>query len=201
MRVIDAVLDHSEARPGPRWHAHGSTRKDLWVVDDGRLRRVRLRKQRWRNADTGATCHDRPAWDVPGSPFGLDVVFVLIGVWLLATVGLQRVDWPWTTERPCRRTVQRWAARLAPQAARWLAAIRLACIELAAPRPLEETLPTGGIPPPTGRVRHYQNTATARQLKSSAWLITSMAHPLYMPIRTLLTEARRRWTTANPSTA
>jgi hypothetical protein len=81
-----------------------------------------------------------------------------------------------------------------------LVAIRLACIELAAPRPLEENLPTGGIPPPVGRSRRHSNPASASQLRCSGWILQSVARALCMPIRTLLTEARRRWTTANPTT-
>lgn len=187
-------------RPGEGWHAHGVTLKRVWVVDGDRLRRIRLYKQRWLHVETGATVHDRPAWDVPGSPYGLDVVFVVIGVWLLGAVGLQQTQWPWRSENPARRTVQRWAVRLAPDAPRWLAAIRLAFIDLAAPRPLEEFLPTGGIPPPKGRLEHFTNTATASQLTSSAWLLKTGAQELSKPFRTLLTEARRRWTTALPTT-
>ena len=199
MRSPEAVVDYFEARPGPGWHAHGVTTKDLWVVEHDGLRRIRLRKQRWRHAPSGRTRHDRPAWDVPGSPYGLDVVFTVIGLWLLGTVGLQRVDWPWHGDRPSRRSVQRWTRRLVPQADAWLHAIRLACIALAAPRPLEENLPTGGIPPPEGRSRRYQDTASAWRLRSSGWLLNSAARSLSKPIRTLLVEARRRWSVPVPT--
>lgn len=146
MRPIEAVITWPGIRPGPGWHAHGTTLKHLWVVHDGRLAWVQLRKPRWRDAATGETRHDRPTWDVPGSPYGLDVVFTLVNVWVSSAVGLLRTDWPWHDDRPSRRSVQRWSRCLMPEADAWLRAIRLAAIELAAPRPLEEYLPTGGSP-------------------------------------------------------
>src|SRR5690606_31533825 len=101
-------------RPGPEWHAHGTTTKLIWLFHADRLHRYRLVKQRWKHVATGRTVHARPAWDLPNSPYGLDVVFVLIALWLLAVTGLHRLDWPWADDRPSRRTVQRWLARLAP---------------------------------------------------------------------------------------
>jgi hypothetical protein len=146
MRPIEAVIRWPGSRPGPGWHAHGTTLKHLWVVHDDRLAWVQLRKPRWRDVATGETRHDRPIWDVPGSPYGLDVVFTLVHVWVSSAVGLLRTDWPWHDDRPSLRSVQRWSRRLMPEADAWLRAIRLAAIELAAPRPLEEYLPTGGSP-------------------------------------------------------
>lgn len=180
-------------RPGARWHAHGATAKWIWVIHADRLHRCRLVKQRWKHVDTGQTRHDRPAWDLPNSSYGLDVAFVLIGLWLLSTVGLERVDWPWSDERPSRRTVQRWYARLAPEGELWLQAIRTAVIELVAPRHLEEILPAGGIPPPEGRTRRSQVIAHADKLRGGAWIIREAARFLSTPIRSLLVVARRRW--------
>ena len=68
-------------RPGDAWHAHGWTEKGLWVVHDARLVWVRLYKRRWRHAEIGITCHSRPFWDIPHSPYGLDVVFYVLGAW------------------------------------------------------------------------------------------------------------------------
>lgn len=198
MRPVEAVIVWPGSRPGPSWHAHGTTLKHLWVLDGERLAWVQLRKPRWRHVRTGVTRHDRPAWDVPGSPYGLDVAFIVVTVWLSSAVGLLCTDWPWDDDRPSRRSVQRWARRLKPEADAWLRAIRLAAIELAAPRPLEEYLPTGGIPPPAGRSLRSPDTATAWRLQSSGWTMKEAARTLSMPIRTLLVEARRRWTSANP---
>lgn len=200
MLGIAAIVDHVAERPGPGWHAHGVTTKHLWILHGWELRLIRLRKQRWREVTTGRTCHDRPVWDRPGSPYGLDVVFTVLGLWLLGSLGLQRVDYPWADDRPCRRTVHRWYLQLLPEADAWHHAIRLAFIDLAAPRPLEEKLPTGGIPPPGARFRRHQDTAAALRLRSSAWLLKTAAHSLSMPVRTLLVEARRRWSRQLPTT-
>ncbi|MCB9681844.1 MAG: hypothetical protein H6733_10255 [Alphaproteobacteria bacterium] len=200
MRPVEAVIVWPGRRPGLGWHAHGTTVKHLWVLHGEHLARVQLRKPRWRHVETGVTRHDRPIWDVPGSPYGLDVVFTVVFVWLSSAVGLLRTDWPWDDDLPSRRSVQRWTRRLTPEADAWLRAIRLAAIELAAPRPLEEYLPTGGIPPPAGRSRRNPDTATAWPLHSSAWILKEAARALCKPIRTLLVEARRRWSSANPGT-
>ena len=197
--MLPARIRHQ--RPGPEWHAHGTTPKWLWVFDDDRLRRVLLLKQRWRHV-SGVTRHDRPVWDVPGSPFGLDVMFVVLGAWLLDVVGLHRLEWPWAQDRPARRTAQRWLVRLAPDAEAWLVAIRTAAIDLVAPRPLEEILPARGIPPPGGRARRSHGPApVVGQLQSGAWLLKEAARSLSISVRSLLVEARRRWPELNPITA
>ena len=69
-------------------------------------------------------------------------MFVIIYVWVTSGLGLHRVNWPWNTESPSRRTVQ----RLAADAATWEQAIKTALIEFVAPRHLEELLPAGGLP-------------------------------------------------------
>lgn len=180
-------------RPGPEWHAHGTTVKWIWLFHANRIRRCKLVKQRWKHAETGRTVHARPAWDSPHSPYGLDVVFVLIARWLLSAKGLHRVAWPWHDERPSRRSIQRWFARLAPDGELWLQAIRTAVIELVAPRHMEEILPAGGIPPPEGRARRDQVIAHAWKLRSGAWILQEAAHSLSISIRSLLVVARRRW--------
>lgn len=180
-------------RPGPGWHAHGTTSKRIWVIHDDRLCRCTLLKQRWLHVASGATRHDRPAWGLPNAPYGLDVVFFVIGLWLLASTGLHHVRWPWSDDRPHPRTVQRWAAQLAPDAARWEHAIRAAILEHVAPRHLEEILPAGGIPPPEGRARRSRDSADACQLRGGAWLLKEAARSLSISIRSRLVVARRRW--------
>ena len=162
------------------------------VLVDGGLAVVRLRKQRWLEVATGATQHDRPAWDVPRSPYGLDVAFLLLCTWLSGPDGLHSFSSPWPDERPARRTLQRWLRRLAPRASQWLQAIRLALLSNVAPRPLEDLLPAGGIPPPE-RGRHQQPlSAEAWALRDGGWL-TKVAPEQGITGRSLLVEARRRW--------
>lgn len=182
-------------RRGPEWHAHSTTTKWIWLIVADRLRQLRLRrsqvvKQRWKHVETGKTIHSRPAWDVPHSPYGLDVAFALIALWLLAGTGLHHLDWPWADDRPSRSTVQRWLARLDPDGELWLQAIRNAVIEHVAPRRMEEILPAGGIPPPEGRARRDQVIAHAGKLRSSAWILQEAAHSLTISIPSLLVVAR-----------
>ncbi len=84
---------------------------------------------------------------------------------------------------------QRWLDRLRPDALRWQDAIRLAVIDRLAPRPLEEFLPTGGIPPPEGRHQSLW-PAEVWQLQRGMWLTKTATHLLDSPVHTLLVEAR-----------
>jgi hypothetical protein len=189
------VVRYSAERPGDGWHAHGTTSKTIWLVFVRRLRPVLLLKQRWLEVSTGKTCHDRPHWDTPGHRYGLDVVVITLCCWLLVPVGLHAVDWPWDAPQPARRTVQRWAAALAPLAADWLQTARERILDYVAPRPLEELLPAGGIPPPEGaRTRTSQGgVQPARQLQDVIWLHENVARALSIPLRQLLGVARWRW--------
>lgn len=196
---MQQVYRHYGVRPGDRFHAHGTTDKRICVLDHDRLVWVVLRKQRWLDPDTRQTCHCRPIWDVPGSPYGLDVQVFLLGRWLVSALGLLRVDWPWADARPSRRSVQRWAARLAPDATAWLQAAREALIERLAPEPLESNLPTGGIPPPEGRTRCSRLSAPACQLRGVTWLLSTAARVTRIPLRCLLEEAHRRFPETTPT--
>lgn len=187
------VLHHQGLRPGADWHRHGTTPKILLFVDQGRLQPVLLLKQRWRHVSSGTTRHDRPFWDVPNQRFAADVVVLTLAAWLVAGNGLHHTDWPWASERPARRTVQRWAAHLAPHAGRWLQHTRERILDFVAPRPLEDLLPTGGIPPPR-RVRAFsQENVHACKLRDVVWLIENVAQSLSILVADLLGVARWRW--------
>lgn len=188
------VLHHEGLRPGQGWHRHGTTPKFLFIVDQRRLRLVLLRKQRWLHVASGTTRHDRPFWDVPRNAFAMDVVVLTLAAWLVAGGGLHSTDWPWTRPRPTRRTVQRWAAHLAPHADAWLQEARERILDFVAPRPLEELLPAGGIPPP-GRVRAFNqgNVLNAGKLRDVVWLLKNVAQSLSISLLELLGVARWRW--------
>ena len=194
------VLVHVGDRPGLGWHKHGFTERWLWVLVETRICPVLLRKQRWLEVATGRTRHDRPDWELPWARFGLDVVFLAVAQWVLSGRGLHAVDWPWTPDSPSRRTAQRWLDRLRTDALRWQHAIRAALIDRLAPRPLEEFLPTGGIPPPEGRQPSRQSAAVS-QLQRGLWLLREAQARLEgIPARTLLVEARRRLGRTSSST-
>ena len=180
-------------RPGPAWVGHGYTQKTLTVLHVDTLHMLVVHKQRWLGPD-GRTVHDRPPRDVCWSRYGLLAVFTAVWTWLNAPHGLHHVDWPWGQERPSHRSVQRWLARLLPDALRWQQAIRQVVVDHLAPRPLEEMYPAG-LPPPGGMVRWKEEAATAvRQLKRGLDLL--MTAPLPMIPRSALTvSARRRFLT------
>lgn len=190
------VIRFGGERPGPGWHRHGTTAKTIPLFAAGRVFRLLLLKQRWLHKPTGRTRHDRPVYDAPGFQFGFDVVVVGLAAWLVGTVGLHGVDWPWDDDGPSGRTVQRWAARLAPFADDWLQTSRTRILDYVAPRPLEDLLPAGGIPPPEGaRLRSSQGAVVpASQLRDVVWLHEKAAQALSISIRQLLGVARWRCT-------
>lgn len=191
------TLPFRAERPGPGWHAHGTTSKRVVLFRDGDLISLRVEKQRWLHVATGKTRHDRPFWDQPRSPYGVDLVVLTLAAWLLGARGLLHAAWPWADqERPARRTVQRWARHLAPHADAWLQATRGA--PNVASR-LEENLPAG-IPPPGGRrALHQRNVLWAGKLRDVIWTHERAAHLLGIPMSTFLGVTRWRWPTNSHS--
>lgn len=172
---------------------HGTTPKTLQVLHGVELVPMVVHKQRWRHRD-GHTVHDRPPRDVSWSRYGLLAVFTAVWTWLDAACGLHHVAWPWGEERPSRRSVQRWLARLLPDALRWQQALREVVVDHLVPRPLEEKYPTG-LPPPGGVARWKGGSADAvRQLGRG--LILQITSPVPTLSRsTLLVQARQRFST------
>jgi len=179
-------------RPGPGWHAHGTFTKTVYVVVGDDLVLVRLVKQRWFDSSTKSTKHDRPFWDPPYSPYAYDLVFSVMYAWLAMGVGLLRAQWPWNTEQPSRRTAQRMRARLEPDALRWQVAVRRGLTQYVAPRPLEEFLSAGGIPPPRGCTLDHANPFND-QISEVSWLLKKCVHTLSITMRQLLGVAQRSW--------
>lgn len=190
------VITHRGDRPAPGCHRHGTTPRTLPGLVYGKLCPILLLKQRWLHPD-GTTTHDRPVWESPRCGYALDVVVLTLHTWLLAADGLHATDWPWDdSEHPSRRTVQRWAAALGTDADAWLHQARRRILDHVAPRPLEDLLPAGGIPPPEGaRLRQSQGAvADASKLRDVVWLLKNAAQALCIPLRALLVVARWRWT-------
>ena len=170
------------------------------MFTDGRLVRVQLRKQRWLDTATGRTRHSRPAWEEAWTTFGLGGVMAVLHAWVFASKGLHQVEWPWRTERPSRRTAQRWLARLRPQGQAWLVAIRRALIDLLSPRPLDEIVPVEGIPPPgQGAQQQESDSQPDGHLFQGIWLLDELAQQQSIEIRTVLAEAKARWPGSTPT--
>ena len=187
-------------RPGPEWYRHGMTMRWVWVFAQGTLVKVCLHKQRWLDTATGGTCHSRPAWEEAWTSFGLGGVMLVLHAWLFAGQGLHHVDWPWRSERPSRRTAQRWRARLRTQGLAWLVAIRQAAIDLLSPRPLDEIVPMGGIPPPGQGARQQNSDPTQdTHLAEGIWILNEVAQQQSIEIRTVLAEAKARWPGSTPT--
>lgn len=188
---INGRLHYRSARPGPGWHAHGTTTQRVHILRDGRLTSLTLHKQRWLHVETGRTQHDRPDWLLPWSAFDIVAVFAAAWAWASSPKGLLQTPWPWASTRPSRRTVQRWWARLQAEGLAWQVAIREVLAEQLAPRPLKEMFPAG-LPPPGGGARHRKEAVKARQLTNGITLLQHGARQLSIPHATLLSQARRR---------
>ena len=181
--------------PGPGWHGHGYTRKALVLLDHDELRVVVVHKQRWRELAGGATYHDRPPQDLRWSYFSLAVCFAATWSWMTSPRGLLHVEWPWDSDRPSRRTVQRWLRRLLERALAWQVAMRTAVEDALAPRTFDGVFPAG-LPPPGTMARWHSSAAHACQLHGGLDLLKKCApHLPNVPWQRLVVEAHERFRT------
>jgi len=136
-------------RPGPDWHAHGTTPKTTWLLHELGLSWATIHKQRWLHVPSGTTVHDRPPFEVPWSCFGLVAVLLALRSWWSSSQGLLERRRLWRGRQPSRRALQRWLARLAGDGLHWHAAMREVVVDRLAPSTLEELFPAGLDPPGT----------------------------------------------------
>jgi hypothetical protein len=178
-------------RPGPDWYAHGTTPKTTWLLHTCGLSWATIHKQRWLHVLSGTTVHDRPAFEVPWSCFGLVAVLLALRSWWSSPRGLLEQRPPWRGRRPSRRTLQRWLAQLAPDALGWHAAMREVVVDRLAPSTLEELFPAG--PDPPGTVARFGiHGPEVWKLWNGLEILMKAAPTLSVPWSVLLVEAHRR---------
>ena len=201
--LVDGRFVYRRSRPGPGWHAHGTFTRTLWILKAGMLTSVVVAKQRWLEAATGHTRHDRPPDDLPWLHFCSLVIAMKLWAWLDGGRGLENA--PAVLEdrddRPSPRTQQRWLVRALPYALRLQQAIRLAVIERCEPRPVETLFPGGLSPPESLLRRSWRDPPALDKLWRALAFLTGGALGLEVPAAVLLAEARGRWdeTTDQPS--
>lgn len=184
-------------RPGPSWHAHGYFSVRLWMLDQGRPRRLALWKRRWLEPIAGKTTHSRPPDQLPYVRSCTLIVVLTLWSWLDSEHGVvsHRQVFAELEGLRSRRTAQRWLARALPHALQIQQVIRKAVIERCEPRPVETLFPCG-LPPPEGltRRRWRDPTSVFRLWRGLALLILGSVE-LRVPVPILLAEARGRlWT-------
>lgn len=179
-------------RPGPEWEGHGLMRRMLLTLRDGALARVVFYKQRWRRRGTNETCHSRPPDDCASVWFCSLVVALSLWGWLRSEQGVHTHEAAHEalSERPSRRTVQRWMARAQPLGAATAQALRHSLIERSEPRPWESFL-GGGLSPPADQ-RRWADPGSASTLQLGLDLAIRGALALTIPVSLLMAEARRR---------
>ena len=197
-RRSDGDLQYDGDRPAESWHGHGYFPRWLWVLEHGRLRRVRIWKHRWRLRRGGPTCHSRPPDELAGLGFCSLVVALKLWAWLDGERGVhqsrQVLDDLEVHGDP--RSLQRWLRRLLPHAMAIQQAVRLAVIERCEPRPLEQLFPTG-LPPPDRLVRRpWRDPSPITIMWRALALLLGGAIRLDAQVAVLLAEARRRCDTA-----
>lgn len=198
LRVEGGRWVYRGARPSGACHAHGFTAKTLTVLHRDQLQRVVVYKQRWLWPD-GTTTHGRPPQDISWSRYGLLLVFGAVWTWLSSPVGLHHTAWPWRADRPARRSVQRWLARLLENALAWQVALRGAVVDALVPRLIDEQFPAG-LPPPGGIARWRADPARRVSLLADGLGLLENRTVLDEPIRNaVLAEARRRIAAAGTS--
>jgi hypothetical protein len=195
-RRADGVLVFRGERPGEDWAAHGFFPRWLHTLVDGVLVREPLLKQRWRHA-SGKTCHSRPPDDVAQIHFCTIVVALCLHAWLASGVGVEGYQdaFPSLSERPSRRTVQRWLQRALEHAASTHQFLRLVVIERGEPRPMKRLFPSGLAPPADQDRRRWKAAASVGLLRGGLEIAINSAVSFDVPLTLLLAEARGRWTT------
>ena len=194
-RRADGVLVFRGERPGDDWDAHGFFPRWLQTLVDGERVRERLLKQRWRHV-SGSTCHSRPPDDVAQIHFCTTIVVVCLWAWLVSGQGAETYDdvFPSLSERPSRRTVQRWLARALAHATSTHQFLRLVVIERGEPRPMKRLFPSGLAPPGNEDRRQWKAAASVHLLRGGLEIAIASAVSFGVPLALLLAEARGRWT-------
>jgi len=194
-RRADGVLVFRGERPGEEWDAHGFFQRWLHTVVDGERKRERLLKQRWRHL-RGSTCHSRPPDDVAQIHFCTTIVVLCLWAWLASDAGVEAYDdvFPSLSERPSRRTVQRWLGRAAAHATTTQQFFRFAVIERGEPRPMKRLFPSGLAPPGNEDGRRWKAAASVELLRGGLEIAVDSAVSFDVPLALLLAEARGRWT-------
>jgi len=187
-------------RPGPRWHVHGWTRRQLWLLRSGRLVRVIVWKRRWRLAGSNRTCHSRPPEEVPRLAFAMIVVLLALADLLAGPLPPPgAMGLPAGHRQPARRRVQRWLRRALATALQLQVDLRRAIIERCEPRPVEQLFPGGVSPPPAVRRRPWADPGRVTTLVGGLELLLGGASKLQTSLDVLLAEARRRnWSPTPP---
>lgn len=185
----DGVWHYPGVRPGPKWHGNGSFVAAHGDLDRSRLVVLRVAKPRWRDPATNASVHTPPPGDL-GARYSGIIVALQLFAWLDAAVGLHRFEalFPSLDDRPSRRTVQRWLARLLPRALILQHHARLVVFRFVdKPRPLDVLFP-GGIPPPA-RPRPWRDPVPVAQLFRGLAMVLGAAMAVSRPAALLVTEA------------
>jgi hypothetical protein len=194
-RRADGALVFRGERPGDDWDAHGFFQRWLHTLVDGVRVRERLLKQRWRHV-SGSTCHSRPPDDVAQIHFCTVVVILCLWTWLVSGGGAEKYNdvFPSLSERPSRRTVQRWMQRALTHAVSTHQFFRLAAIERGEPRPMKRLFPSGLAPPGNEDRRRWRDPAVVEALRGGLEIVVDGAVSFCVPLALLLAEARGRWT-------
>lgn len=194
-RRADGVLVFRGERPGEDWDAHGFFQRWLHTLVDGERKRERLLKQRWRHI-SGSTCHSRPPDDVAQIHFCAVVVVLCLWSWLVSGKGAEVYDdvFASLSERPSRRTVQRWMARALAHAKSTHQFFRFAVIERGEPRPMKRLFPSGLAPPGNEDRRRWKDHAAVELVRVGLEIVVDGAISFVVPLAMLLAEARGRWT-------
>ncbi|MDX1644410.1 MAG: hypothetical protein R3244_08660 [Thermoanaerobaculia bacterium] len=162
----------------------------LFTLEDGKLVRRTVHKQRWRLRGTTTTCHSRPPDDLASVWFCSLIVATSLWGWIAGDVGLHRREpvLDALADRPSPRTVQRWLARALPHADETATALRRAVIERSEPRPMEVHVGGGRSPPH----RRWGSSSAVTTLHSGLSLLYEGAAALDVHVSLLLAEARGR---------
>lgn len=196
-RRADGVLVFRGERPGADWHGHGFFKRWQITIVDGERVRQQVLKACWRHkVRSQMTRHSRPPDDVAQIHFCAVVVVLCLWSWLVSGDGAEVYEdvFPSLSERPSRRTVQRWMKRALAHATSTHQFFRFAVIERGEPRPMKRLFPSGLAPPGNEDRRRWKDRALVEALRGGLEIVVDGATSFAVPLALLLAEARGRWT-------
>ena len=175
-----------------RYHAHGSFLRWLTTCVGTAIRRVRLRKPRWKCLSCGHTFSRHPPEGLAHKPTCNFLIVVFLWTYLASPAGLYGCLPGELADSVSERTLARHLKRAKEAAEETQQFIREVLIEKREPRPVEDLFQGGLDPPESLLKKQRREPEKASTLYRALVMLLAGAKALDIDPRTLLAWANRR---------